>query len=55
MLIAPSILPQVIHSDAGELYRFSGSSGVSAAQGLWIDLWKLWIAPKLLDRDLNVM
>ena len=35
---------KVIHSNLQQAHRFSGSNGVSAAGGLWMNLWKLWIA-----------
>jgi hypothetical protein len=35
---------KVIHSNPQQAHRFTGSNGVSAAEGLWMNLWKLWIA-----------
>jgi rhodanese-related sulfurtransferase len=35
---------QVIHSNLQQALRFTGSTAVSADEGLWINLWKLWIA-----------
>jgi hypothetical protein len=46
---------QVIHSAPEGSSRFGGSTRWVPGQRLWMNLWKLWIAPTLLDRDLNVM
>jgi hypothetical protein len=44
LLIGGLCMRKVIHSNLQRSPRFTGSSGVSAAGGLWMNLWKLWIA-----------
>jgi len=43
-LISGPNRPKVIHSKFQQAHRFSGSNRVSADEGLWMNLWKLWIA-----------
>jgi rhodanese-related sulfurtransferase len=51
LLISDPIGPQVIHSNLQQTHRFSGSNRVLADEGLWMNLWKLWIAIRLLLRS----
>jgi hypothetical protein len=34
---------KVIHTNSQQVHRFTGSNGVPAVEGLWMNLWKLWI------------
>jgi len=40
---------KVIHSKFQQVHRITGSNRVSADRGLWMNLWKLWIAAELLS------
>jgi hypothetical protein len=49
LLIGGLGVRKVIHSNLQQSHRFTGSNGVSAAGGLWMNLWKLWIARGIAD------
>jgi hypothetical protein len=54
LLIGDRGVRKVIHSNFQQAHRLGGSNGVSAAEGLWMNLWKLWIVEELLTLNRRV-